>query len=83
MGYFRGSIRAGERTAQASGHRDIPEIRPDLDSEKELKVIEDIEIQDNEGLTVPAGRAGSSHGAAGSTMDAGHQRHGTAGADSP
>src|SRR5271155_245359 len=30
-------------------------LRPDLDSEKELKVIEDIEIEDIEGLTVLPG----------------------------
>ncbi len=33
----------------------IAKLRPDLDSEKELKVIEDIEIEDNEGLTVLPG----------------------------
>jgi mannitol-1-/sugar-/sorbitol-6-phosphatase len=33
----------------------IAKFRPDLDSEKELKVIEDIEIEDNEGLTVLPG----------------------------
>ncbi len=33
----------------------IAKLRPDLDSEKELKVIEDIEIADNEGLTVLPG----------------------------
>jgi sugar-phosphatase len=33
----------------------IAKFRPDLDSEKELKVIEDIEIDDNEGLTVLPG----------------------------
>jgi mannitol-1-/sugar-/sorbitol-6-phosphatase len=30
-------------------------LRPDLDSEAELKVIEDLEIEDNEGLTVLPG----------------------------
>lgn len=33
----------------------IAKLRPDLDSEKELKVIEDIEIEDNEGLAVLPG----------------------------
>jgi sugar-phosphatase len=33
----------------------IARLRPDLDSEKELKVIEDIEVEDNEGLTVLPG----------------------------
>jgi len=33
----------------------IAKLRPDLDSEKELKVIEDIEVEDNEGLTVLPG----------------------------
>lgn len=33
----------------------IAKLRPDLDSEKELKDIEDIEIEDNEGLTVLPG----------------------------
>src|SRR5580698_7086668 len=33
----------------------IAKLRPDLDSEKELKVIEDIEVADNEGLTVLPG----------------------------
>ncbi len=33
----------------------IAKLRPDLDSEAELKVIEDIEISDNEGLTVLPG----------------------------
>jgi sugar-phosphatase len=33
----------------------IAKLRPDLDSEKELKVIEDIEIADNDGLTVLPG----------------------------
>jgi mannitol-1-/sugar-/sorbitol-6-phosphatase len=33
----------------------LAELRPDLDSEAELKVIEDLEIADNEGLTVLPG----------------------------
>lgn len=33
----------------------IVKLRPDLDSEAELKIIEDIEIADNEGLTVLPG----------------------------
>src|SRR5579863_8490692 len=33
----------------------IAKLRPDLDPEKELKVIEDIEVGDNEGLTVLPG----------------------------
>jgi len=33
----------------------IAKMRPDLDAEQELKVIEDIEISDNEGLTVLPG----------------------------
>jgi sugar-phosphatase len=33
----------------------IAELRPDLDSEAELKVIEDIEVADGEGLTVLPG----------------------------
>jgi len=33
----------------------IAKLRPDLESEKELKVIEDIEVADNEGLTVLPG----------------------------
>jgi mannitol-1-/sugar-/sorbitol-6-phosphatase len=33
----------------------IARLRPDLDSERELKVIEDIEIADNDGLTVLPG----------------------------
>ena len=33
----------------------IAQLRPDLDSEKELKVIEDIEVEDNDGLTVLPG----------------------------
>jgi mannitol-1-/sugar-/sorbitol-6-phosphatase len=33
----------------------IAKLRPDLDSEKELKIIEDIEIGDDEGLTVLPG----------------------------
>ncbi len=48
-----------ELTCQtAHGRRAIETIaimRPDLDSELELKVIEDIEIEDNEGLTVLPG----------------------------
>lgn len=48
-----------ELTCQtAHGRRAIETIamlRPDLDPELELKVIEDIEIQDNEGLTVLPG----------------------------
>src|SRR3974377_415745 len=42
----------------APGRRAIETIaimRPDLDAEQELKVIEDIEIADNEGLTVLPG----------------------------
>src|SRR5664279_4918517 len=35
----------------------IRKLRPDLDEEAELKVIEDIEVDDNEGLTVLAGVA--------------------------
>jgi mannitol-1-/sugar-/sorbitol-6-phosphatase len=33
----------------------VARLRPDLDSEAELKVIEDIEVADNEGLTVLPG----------------------------
>jgi sugar-phosphatase len=33
----------------------ITKLRPDLDSEKELKIIEEIEVEDNEGLTVLPG----------------------------
>jgi len=33
----------------------VARLRPDLDSEAELKMIEDIEIEDNEGLTVLPG----------------------------
>ncbi|MDE3186951.1 MAG: HAD-IA family hydrolase [Acidobacteriota bacterium] len=33
----------------------VARLRPDLDSEAELKIIEDIEIEDNEGLTVLPG----------------------------
>ena len=33
----------------------LAELRPDLDSEAELKIIEDLEIADNEGLTVLPG----------------------------
>ncbi|HEV2214923.1 MAG TPA: HAD-IA family hydrolase [Terracidiphilus sp.] len=33
----------------------VARLRPDLDSEAELKVIEEIEIEDNEGLTVLPG----------------------------
>src|SRR5580698_10937582 len=33
----------------------IARLRPDLDREKELKVIEDIEVGDDEGLTVLPG----------------------------
>jgi mannitol-1-/sugar-/sorbitol-6-phosphatase len=33
----------------------LAELRPDLDAEAELKVIEDLEIADNEGLTVLPG----------------------------
>src|ERR1035441_10995014 len=33
----------------------IAKLRPDLDSEKELKVIEEIEVADNDGLTVLPG----------------------------
>lgn len=33
----------------------IAKLRPDLDSEKELKIIEDIEVADDEGLTVLPG----------------------------
>ncbi len=33
----------------------IAKLRPDLDSEAELKVIEDLEIADNEGLTILPG----------------------------
>ena len=36
----------------------IAKLRPDLDSEQELKVIEDIEVADNEGLTVLPGVLG-------------------------
>ena len=42
----------------AHGRRAIETIaimRPDLDSEQELKVIEDIEVEDNDGLTVLPG----------------------------
>lgn len=44
--------------ATAHGRRaveTIAKLRPDLDNAKELKVIEDIEIADNEGLTVLPG----------------------------
>src|SRR5512146_2071987 len=48
-----------ELTCQtAHGRRAIETIgimRPDLDAEQELKVIEDIEVEDNEGLTVLPG----------------------------
>ncbi len=33
----------------------VAKLRPDLDSEAELKLIEDIEVEDNEGLTVLPG----------------------------
>jgi len=33
----------------------VAKLRPDLDSEAELKIIEDIEMEDNEGLTVLPG----------------------------
>src|ERR1700749_3332251 len=33
----------------------VARLRPDLDSEAELKVIEDLEVADNEGLTVLPG----------------------------
>lgn len=33
----------------------VAKLRPDLDSEAELKIIEEIEIEDNEGLTVLPG----------------------------
>lgn len=33
----------------------VAKLRPDLDSEAELKIIEDIEVEDNEGLTVLPG----------------------------
>lgn len=33
----------------------VARLRPDLDSEAELKLIEDIEVEDNEGLTVLPG----------------------------
>jgi sugar-phosphatase len=33
----------------------VATLRPDLDSEAELKVIEDLEVEDNEGLTVLPG----------------------------
>lgn len=36
----------------------LTELRPDLDAEAELKVIEDLEIADNEGLTVLPGVLG-------------------------
>lgn len=36
----------------------LAELRPDLDAEAELKVIEDLEIADNEGLTVLPGVLG-------------------------
>jgi sugar-phosphatase len=42
----------------AHGRRAIETVaimRPDLDAEQELKVIEDIEVEDNEGLTVLPG----------------------------
>lgn len=48
-----------EQTCQtAHGRRAIETVgimRPDLDAEQELKVIEDIEVEDNEGLTVLPG----------------------------
>jgi len=33
----------------------LAKLRPDLDSEAELKIVEDVEIEDNEGLTVLPG----------------------------
>jgi sugar-phosphatase len=33
----------------------VAKLRPDLESEKELKIIEEIEVEDNEGLTVLPG----------------------------
>ena len=33
----------------------VAKLRPDLDSEAELKIVEDVEIEDNEGLTVLPG----------------------------
>jgi len=33
----------------------VTKLRPDLDSEAELKIIEDLEVEDNEGLTVLPG----------------------------
>jgi sugar-phosphatase len=33
----------------------VADLRPDLDSEAELKIIEDMEVEDNEGLTVLPG----------------------------
>lgn len=43
-------IAHGRRAVEA-----IAKLRPDLDSEAELKVIEDIEVEDNEGLSVLPG----------------------------
>jgi sugar-phosphatase len=43
-------IAHGRRAIETIAH-----LRPDLDSAAELKVIEDLEIEDNEGLTVLAG----------------------------
>ena len=57
MGDLRGvdaaltrKIAHGRRAVEA-----IAKLRPDLDSEAELKVIEDIEVEDNEGLSVLPG----------------------------
>jgi mannitol-1-/sugar-/sorbitol-6-phosphatase len=44
------SIAHGRRAIET-----VAQLRPDLDSEAELKVIEDLEIEDNEGLTVLPG----------------------------
>jgi len=44
------SIAHGRRAIETVAH-----LRPDLDSAAELKVIEDLEVEDNEGLTVLPG----------------------------
>lgn len=51
-------VNPGLTCQTAHGRRAIETIcimRPDLDAEQELKVIEDIEVEDNEGLTVLPG----------------------------
>ena len=48
------STPAVSRTDAAPSRR-VAKLRPDLDSEAELKIIEEIEVEDNEGLTVLPG----------------------------